>query len=182
MPGDTQTQQDGPPRGRERWKEETKAIERVIEVVITLEKPRTAGQIADEAMTSERTAREHLELLADELGVLVKTTTSGVTKYSPDAAYLRYKNVSGMVERHDRDGLMDRAETLKERIEDIREEYGVDGPDALRSQAAGEAVDIEEMRELEKVASEWDSMRADLSLVEEALEQYDHFDRGTAVV
>lgn len=172
-------EEEGPPMGRERWKEQTKAIERVIDVILTVDEPRTASWIGDEALVSEQTAREHLDLLAD-LGVVAATKAHGVTKYRPDVAYLRFKKLSQMVERYDREELMDRVEKFKQQIKEAEEKYGVESPDELRAKAAGEDVPVEEVREYEKAASEWDSLKSDLSILQEALQRYDEFDRGIA--
>lgn len=91
------TQQEGPPQGIDRWKEQTKGIERVIDVVLTVEQPQTAGWIAEEAHVSEQSAREHLDMFAD-LGIITATTARGVTRYQPDAAYFRYIEVSSLIE------------------------------------------------------------------------------------
>lgn len=175
------TQQEGPPRGTDRWKEETKGIERVIDVVLTLDKAETAGTISDEAMVSEQAAREHLDMLAD-LGVIKSTKARAVTKYQPDVAYLRFKEVSRCVERYDRDTLLDKVEDIKSTIQDTEERYSVETPDELRSKAAREDTTIEEVQEFRKAASEWDSLLHRLDVLEEALERYDEFDRAVAEV
>lgn len=175
------TRKEGPPRGTDRWKKETKAIERVIDVVLTLDTPQTAGWIGEEAMVSEQTAREHLELLAD-LSVVAATTARGVTNYQADAAYLRFKDVSGLVERYSRDEMMEHVETLKSRIEDTREQFDVSSPDELRSKAASEETPIEEIQTCRKAASEWEGLRHQLDIFKEALQRYDEYDRATAKV
>lgn len=171
------TRKEGPPHGTERWKAETKAIERVIDVVLTLDRPQTAGTIADEAMVSERTAREHLDLLA-ELSIVTATTARNVTRYRPDAAYLRFKSVSSLVEEYTRDELLDHSDWLRTRIEETKERFEADTPDELRSKVASEEVPVEEVAECRKAASEWDAYRHELDVLEEALKRYDEFDRG----
>ncbi len=169
----------GPPRGVERWKQETKSIERVIDVALTLAEPRTAGWIAEEAHVSEQTAREHLDLLAD-LGVVTATTARGVTKYQPDAAWLRFQEVSAMVEEHSREELLDHVEDHQRRIQDAKERYGVDSPDALRAKAAEGDATVEEVREYRQAASEWATLEHELDTLREALDRYDEFDRASA--
>lgn len=173
--------QEGPPRGTDRWKKETKAIERIIDVALTLDAPRTAGWISEEAMVSEQTAREHLELLAD-LGVVAGTAARGVRKYQPDAAYLRFREVSGLVERYSRDEMIEHVETVRSRIEDTRERFDVSSPGELRSKTTSEETPIEEIRTYRKAASEWESLRHRLDVLEDALRQYDEYDRSKAMV
>lgn len=172
-------QQDGPPRGTDRWKRQTKGIERIIDVALTLEEPSTAGRIADEALVSEQTARDHLELLAD-LGVVTATTARGVTKYRPDATWLRFQEVSAMVDRHSRDELLDHVEDHHERIQDIKERYGVESPDGLRAKAAEDDTPVEDVREYRQVASEWETLEYELDTLREALDRYEEFDRASA--
>jgi predicted ArsR family transcriptional regulator len=170
---------EGPPRGMERWKEQTKGIERVIDVALAVEQPETAGTIADEALVSEQAAREHLDLLA-ELGIIKATTARGVTKYQPDVAYLRFKEVSKYAEQYDRDTLMDRVDSIQRKLEETEAEYEVESPDGLRALAAEEGTDTETIREYKKAASEWDSLLHQLDILQEALERYDEFDRAVA--
>lgn len=170
-------QKEGPPAGGEAWKAQTKAVERVIDVTLSLEQPRTAGWISDEALASEQTVREHLEMLAD-LGVVAATTARGVTKYQPDAAYLRFKQISQFAEQYSQQELVDRAEAGKRSIDETKEQYGVDEPAELLTQAAKEETPVDEMAEYRKAASEWETLQHELSLIQEAIERYDDFDRA----
>jgi len=169
-------QREDPPAGGGAWKEQTKAVERVIDVTLSLEEPRTAGWISDEALASEQTVREHLEMLAD-LGVVAATTARGVTKYQPDAAYLRFKQVSQFAEQYSQQELVDKAEAWKHSIAETKEQYGVDGPDELLAKAAEEETPVDEMTKYRKAASEWETLQHELSLIQEAIERYAEFDR-----
>lgn len=166
----------GGERGVERWKAESKAIERVIEVVLSLGEPQTASWVADEAHVSEQTTREHLGLLVD-LGIVTSTSARSVTKYQPDAAYLRYRAVSAAIERDSREDLLDRVEQLKSRVEEITEEYSVETPDELRAKATDDDVQSDEVKTYRIAASEWESVRRELDVAEEALERYEEFTR-----
>lgn len=168
-------------RGSEAWKQNTKAIERVISVVLTVEQPKTAKAIAEEAQVAEQTARDHLALLQD-LTVVGSTTAHGVTNYHPDGGYLRFRAVAGAVEEYSREGLLETARDLKERTEAVEQRYGVETPNDLRSRAIGEENSAEEMAELERAASEWESLQHDLSIIEQAYRQYeDHSGANSSV-
>lgn len=164
--------EDGDRRGAEAWKEHTKGIERVIQVVLTLDEPKTAGWVSEEALVSERPTREHLEMLAD-LGVVASLKTHGVTKYSPDHAFLRFRDISQLVERHDRDTLMEEVEGHKAKIESIKEDHDVETPDELRARVVDDDVAAEEVSYYKQLASEWETLQHELSLYKEALERYD---------
>lgn len=173
---DTDPPSEDRPSGIDKWKQETKGIERVIDVMLTVEEPQTAGWIAGEAHVSEQTAREHLKLFVD-LGILTATTVSGVTKFHPDPAWLRFQELSQLTEQYDRDELLDQVEELKERIESTESRFGVDSPDELRAKAADDATTVEEVKEYRSMASEWESAIYDLQIRQQALERYDEFSR-----
>lgn len=166
-------ERDEPP-GIEAWKAQTKAIERVIEVALALDRPRTAEWIADEAAVAEQTARDHLGSLSD-LGVVTETTARGATKYQLDLAYERFKAVSGYVEEFDKDDLMESVADVQAEIEETRDRYDVDSPDELRAKAATTGTPPKAVREYKRAASEWESLERRLDVMREALERYDEF-------
>ncbi|MFB6081201.1 MAG: ArsR family transcriptional regulator [Halanaeroarchaeum sp.] len=167
---------DDSPRGKEAWKEQSKAIERVISVALTLDRPRTADWVADEAAVSPQTARGHLGSLS-ELGIVAETTARGVTKYQIDAAYTRFREVSQYIERYEKDELIDVVKQTKERITTAKDRYGVDAPDELRAKTTHEDTPTEDIEEYKKAASEWETFEYRLDVLEEAIERYDEFSR-----
>lgn len=171
------TNGDETPRGTEAWKAQTKAIERVIDVAMTLEQPRTAGWLSEEAAVAEQTAREYLDLLAD-LGMLTATTAHGVTRYQPDSAYVRFRTIAGCVEQHSKDELLDAVEVLREQTTALETEYNVESPDELRTLATADDTPIEDIKEYRQVAAEWESLCHRLSIFQQSVERYDEFDRG----
>lgn len=173
---DAEASSEDRPSGIDTWKQETKGIERVIDVMLTVEEPQTAGWIAGEAHVSEQTAREHLQLFAD-LGVLTATTVSGVTKFHPHPAWLRFQELSQLTEQYDRDELLDQVKDLKEWIESTESRFGVDSPDELRAKAADDDTTVDEVKEFRTAASEWESAIHDLQIRQQALERYDEFNR-----
>ncbi|MFW5905613.1 MAG: DUF7342 family protein [archaeon] len=175
-----QGEQDGPPPGTAEWKDQTKTVERIIGVVLTLDRPQTAGWISDQAAVAEQTARDYLGSLTD-LGVVAKTEARGVSKYQLDRAYKRFKEVSEYVEKFERDELMDLVADIQGQIEETKDTYGVDTPDELRRQATADGTSPEDVREYKKAASEWETLEHRLDVIEEALERYDEFRRQEAV-
>ena len=167
-------------KGSDAWKQGTKAIERVISVALTINQSKTAKAIAEEAGVAEQTARDHLSLL-QELSIVGSTTARGVTKYYPDAGYLRFRAIARMTEEYSRDELLDLSQEMKERDKSVKEQYDVETPDDLRFRAVSDEVDSEEMTELRQAASEWETVRHDLSLVKQAYEHYEeHSSAGTS--
>lgn len=158
--------------GTERWIEETSAFDRVRSVAFTLQQPRTAGQIAESAHVSEKTARGHLQRLV-EMDVMLEETGEGPTTYYPDPAYIRYREVRTLAREHDRDKLTDIVATLKSDIEEWRDEFDVETPDELWASVADEDVSEQEVYERQKIAEDWEYTEHRLGLIKDALAQYD---------
>jgi len=157
------------------WVDETKGVERIISVAITTSKPRTADWIADQAVVAEQTARDHLQTFA-ELGVIASFTSSGVTRYHADEAFIHYREVSRFVEQYSKEELSEKTETVRSRLESIKEEYDYDTPDSLRAAAATEDVDVTTVRDYKKTAADWESLRDKLAVLEDAIRRFEKFD------
>jgi len=159
-------------RGTERWVEETSAFDRVRSVAFALQQPQTAGQIAESAHVSEKTARDHLRRLV-EMDVMLEETGEGPTTYYPDPAYMRYREVRTLAREHDRDELTDIVATLKRDIEEWRDEFDVETPDELRASVADADVSEEAVYERQKIAEDWEYTEHRLGLIKDALDEYD---------
>jgi predicted ArsR family transcriptional regulator len=159
-------------RGTERWLEETSAFDRVRSVAFALQQPQTAGQIAESAHVSEKTARDHLGRLV-EMDVMLEETGEGPTTYYPDPAYMRYREVRTLAREHDRDELTDIVATLKRDIEEWRDEFDVETPDELRASVADADVSEEAVYERQKIAEDWEYTEHRLGLIKDALAGYD---------
>ena len=158
--------------GTERWVEETSAFDRVRSVAFALQQPRTAGQIAESAHVSEKTARDHLRRLV-EMDVMLEGTGEGPTTYYPDPAYMRYREVRTLAREHDCDELTDIVATLKRDIEEWRDEFDVETPDELRASVADADVSEEAVYERQKIAEDWEYTEHRLGLIKDALDEYD---------
>lgn len=139
---------------------------------MTLPEPRSAPWIAEEAAVSPNTARDHLRRLVD-LGVVTATEADGTRHYYPDPLYTRLRDVRELLEETTKRELSERATELKADIEAWTSEHGVDSPDALRERAVADDVSAERASELARTASDWELARYRLSLVQDAIENYD---------
>lgn len=164
------------PKEVETWVDETKGVERIISVAITTSKPRTADWIGEQAQVSEQTARDHLQTFA-ELGVIASFTSSGVTRYHADEAFLHYREVSRCVEQYTKEELSELIEDYQEQIDQIKTEHEVEVPDDLRAKAASEDIKIAELRQFKKTAAEWETYRDQLEVFEDAVRRFDKFTR-----
>ena len=159
-------------RGRETWIDETTAFDRVRSVAFTLQQPRAAGQIAEDAHVSEKTARSHLQRLV-EMDVMLAETGSGPTTYYPDPAYMRYREIRALAREHDRDELTEIVARLKGDIEEWRDEFDVETSDELLASVADDNVSEREVYERQRVAEDWEYTEYRLELIKDALSQYD---------
>ncbi|AQL42322.1 transcriptional regulator [Halorientalis sp. IM1011] len=156
------------------WVENTSAFDRVKSVALTLSEPRTAGWIASEAQVSENTARSHLTRLAD-LGVLTTTTTEQGTGYAPDPIYTRSQDIRELVDGRSEKELAATAADVQEELQEYRETYDSDSPEALRVSVADADCSPDAARERLEAASDWEYARYRLSLLRDALDHYDTY-------
>ena len=159
--------------GIDTWKEHTTAFDRVQSVASTVSQPRPVSYIAKEAYVAENTARDHLERLVD-LNVLLKSEHKDGAYYSPDPLHIRIQTLRDLLEAHDRNGLIDLKADLQSKIEGWENEYNADFPVDLRAQAA-ETDTASKTRELKHVASDWELARYRLSILEDAIANYETY-------
>ncbi|MFC6752652.1 winged helix-turn-helix domain-containing protein [Halorubrum tibetense] len=160
------------PEWERTWKGHASAFDRVKSVTMTLSESRPASWIAEEAAVSPNTARDHLRRLID-LGVVMATEQDGVRHYYPDPLYTRLRDVREVLEGTTKRELAEQAAALKTDIAEWSAEYDADSPDALREQAAVDDVPAEMAYELTRAASDWELARYRLSLVQDAIKNYD---------
>lgn len=168
---------DTDPRGTAAWTEHASAFDRVRAIAVTLDRPRSADWIAEEAVVAGNTARNHLSRLV-EMNVLRANTSGQATTYEPDPLYRRLRALHDVLDGRDRDDLLEIQATLQERIEAWRETYDVDSPRALREKAT-HAETATETRERRDAAADWDVVRYRLDLVRDAVEHYAEYTGAT---
>jgi len=156
------------------WKEHASAFDRVRAVIMAADEARPAQWVADHARVAESTAREHLTRLA-EMGMVTATDREDGTHYSPDPAYVRFREIRELTSDHDPEELGKFVVELKESLNDIQEMYDAGSPRALREAAAVEDVSVEESRELLRAADNWEHYSYRLSLLEDAISRYDEY-------
>jgi DNA-binding GntR family transcriptional regulator len=169
---------DGEPGGVETWKAHTTAFDRVKSVTMTLSEPQPVSWVAEEAAVSPNTARDHLQRLID-LGVVTASEKSGTRHYYPDPLYTRLRDVRELLEETTKQELAEQAAELKNDLATWKAEYDADSPDGLRERAAMDETSAEQTYELTRVASDWELVRYRLSLVQDAIENYDTWTSGT---
>lgn len=160
------------PEWMETWKEHASAFDRVKSVTMTLSEPQSAPWIAEQAAVSANTARDHLHRLVD-LSVVTETDDAGTSHYYPDPLYTRLRDIRALLEETTKQELSEQAAELKTDIAAWKTEYDADTPDTLREQAAADTVSAEQAYELTRAASDWELARYHLSLIQDAITNYD---------
>lgn len=115
---------DPPPFDRPFEGEDTK--QRVYGAVLHAREPMTAAGVAERADCSAESARMHLSFYA-ELGIVVRHEGRPV-RYERNDDYFEWRRVNELAQENTIDELQTRVSELTDRIEDYRDEYGVDSP------------------------------------------------------
>ena len=155
------------------WKKATTGFDRVRSVASSLEEPRTAGWIADEAHVSEPTTRGHLERLVD-LGVLVTDESGRGKTYYPDPVYTRLTAIQELVAENSETDLTEQATAIQADIETWKTEYDVESPRSLRASVTDD-ISVEDAQDRLRTAADWKSAQYQLSLLRDAIDHYETY-------
>lgn len=156
----------------EEWKDETTPYERVREVISHTYTAVSAESVAEDARTSPKTARNHLNTLTDEGFVATDTDEHSGTYYRRSAESLVVEQAADILGHVSVDELVDRISEMRETLNNFQAEYGADSPEELTvdqtnqilSEAASDAADFdpEDLRE-------WQTTRRNLAFANAAL-------------
>lgn len=156
----------------EAWEAETTPSERVREVVSHVYTPVAADTVAEDARTSPKTARKHLEALANEGFVTAEPGENGGTRYRRSPESLVVEQAADILDTVSTDELVDRVSEMRERVAGFQAEYGVESPGELAVSRANEtlsgaasdreAIDPDAVRE-------WQTTRRNLAFANAAL-------------
>ena len=154
------------------WESETTPYERVREVISRAYTPLSADTVAGDARTSPKTARKHLNALADEGFVATATGESGGTYYRRSPESLVVEQAADIRAHVSTDELRGRISEMRERISDFQAEYSVESPEELvidrANQTLSEAVADHEELDSDTIR-EWQTTRRNLAFANAAL-------------
>lgn len=159
---------------RDDWKDSTTALERVQQVIEQTTKAKTAGEIADEALVSEPTARKHLKSLV-EVGTAAATEESGATKYARNEDTLLYQRIRELSTEHSRDELIKSVQEMKSRIKDFEDQYDAASPEDLATSLGSDASE-----DAWEAVSEWQTTERNLHIAQAAINYGRARDLGAA--
>ncbi|EMA16142.1 DUF7342 family protein [Haloarcula amylolytica] len=154
------------------WEAETTPYERVREVISRVYTPVSADTVAETARTSPKTARKHLNTLAEEGFVTTGTGENGATMYRRSPESLVVEQAADIRKHVSMDELVTRVSEMRERISDFQTEYGVDSPEELlierTNQTLIEAAGAHEDIDPETI-QKWQTTRRNLAFANAAL-------------
>jgi predicted ArsR family transcriptional regulator len=112
----------------EEWEAETTPFERVRTVVNTAYSPVSAQAVAEEARTTPKTARKHLETLVADGFLKTESGERGGTLYRRSGESLVLSEASAILDEVSVAELVDRVGAMRAEIRDYQERYGVELP------------------------------------------------------
>jgi DNA-binding IscR family transcriptional regulator len=154
------------------WKSETTPYERVRHVIAHTYSPVSAETVAEDAQTSPKTARKHLNLLADEGFVVTATGEHGGTIYRRSPESLVVEQAADILEHVSTDELSTRITEMREQLNDFRAEYGVDSPEELSIKQTNQTLSEtgSDQSEIDsETLQEWQTTRRNLAFANAAL-------------
>jgi len=156
---------------RTEWEAETTPAERVKDVIRHTYAPVTAGAVADEAQTTAKTARKHLETLAEDGFVTTTQGERGATLYRRSDESLITERASRLLAEYSPEELAARVAELQEKLYQYRETYGVESPEELAVRLGSDALDDADpdTRLDRSVVTEWQTVRRNLAFANAAV-------------
>ncbi|AZQ14261.1 Rrf2 family transcriptional regulator [Halorubrum sp. PV6] len=171
----------------EKWETETTPYERIRHVIGHTYRPLSAEAVADDARTAPKTARKHLNTLADEGFVETTPGEHGSTLYRRSPESLVVEQAADILAHVSTDELATRIQEMREQLTEYQAEFGVDSPEELAinqtNQALAESGSPQEEIDPERIR-EWKTLRRNLAFANAALsignaEQFVDGDRST---
>jgi DNA-binding IscR family transcriptional regulator len=156
----------------EEWESETTPYERIRHVIAHTYNSVSAESVADDARTAPKTARKHLNTLADEGFVETTTGEHGGTLYRRSPESLVVEQAADILNTISMDELVTRIQEMREQLTEYQSEFGVDSPEELAvdqtNQALGESGSQQHESDPETVR-EWKTLRRNLAFANAAL-------------
>lgn len=154
------------------WESETTPYERIRQVIAHTYSAVSAESVADDARTAPKTARKHLNTLADEGFVETTTGEHGGTLYRRSPESLVVEQAADILDHVSTDELTTRIQEMRKQLTNYQSEFGVDSPEELavdqtnqtltESGPPPDEIDPETIRE-------WKTLRRNLAFANAAL-------------
>lgn len=157
---------------RDEWESETTPYERVRHVIAHTYSPVSADDVAEDARTSPKTARKHLNALADGGFVVTATGEHGETIYQRSPESLVVEQAADILEHVPTDELVTRIAEMRDRLTDYRAEYGVDSPEELTIEQTNQILSETDSGQSDidaETLQDWQTTRRNLAFANAAL-------------
>lgn len=154
------------------WVDETTPYERVREVISHTYTPLAADTVAERAQTSPKTARKHLDILADEGFVVTTTGENGGTHYRRSPESLVLEQAVDILQQVSTGELADRIHEMRERLTEFQDEYGVASPEELAVEQTNQTLSDPATPQQDidpETIREWKTTRRNLAVANAAL-------------
>jgi DNA-binding IscR family transcriptional regulator len=154
------------------WEAETTPYERIRHVVAHTYSPVSADAVADDARTAPKTARKHLNTLAEEGFVETETGEHGGTLYRRSPESLVVEQAADILEHVSTDELVARIQKMREQLSEYQSKFGVESPEELAVDQTNQALAASDSTPDEpdpETIREWQTLRRNLAFANAAL-------------
>lgn len=159
------------------WKEETTPYERVREVISNTYEPASASDVAEDALTTPKTARKHLETLASDGFAATIPGEAGGTRYRRSLDSLVVEQAADLLSELSVSELEARISEMRRKLQEFQETYDAQSPDELSVGLSNETLGENEMlgessdrpEPDQSTLTEWRTTRRNLALANAAL-------------
>ena len=156
----------------EEWESETTPYERIRHVIAHTYSPVSADEVAADARTAPKTARKHLNTLAEEGFVETTPGEQGGTLYHRSPESLVVEQAADILDNVSTDELVTRIQEMREQLTEYQAEFGVDSPEELTVNQTNQALSESGSPQNEidpETIREWKTLRRNLAFANAAL-------------
>lgn len=158
----------------EEWESETTPYERIRHVIAHTYSAVSADRVAKDARTAPKTARKHLNTLAEEGFVETASGDHGATLYRRSSESLVVEQAAEILDRLSTDELVTRIQEMREQLAEYQSEFGVESPEELTVDRTNQALSASESDPTHHEISpemirDWKTLRRNLAFANAAL-------------
>jgi DNA-binding IscR family transcriptional regulator len=154
------------------WEAETTPYERIRHIIAHTYSPVSADAVADDARTAPKTARKHLNILAEEGFVETETGEHGGTLYRRSPESLVVEQAVDILKHVSTDELVARIQEMREQLSEYQSKFGVESPEELAVDQTNQALAASDSTPDEpdpEAIREWKTLRRNLAFANAAL-------------
>ena len=146
------------------WEAENDAFGRVYEAILGISEFTRHDEIAEVARCAPNTAKKHLRRL-HQMGIAEFRSPGRALMFRRNDAYLEWREVNQIADDHSVQDLAERVRELEAKEAELKEEFGVEGPDTASVYASNSD---RPTHELMQAIGTWNGIQRDIRLYEAA--------------